>query len=262
MSTSQIASIWAGAVLLAAACTGQAATLAPAAASGSVFFNFAPPQGVQFNTFGNFPLSGPGGFVQYSAGATPSPFMFGEVTVGPGFTGRASGQLIYQVQIIGPAAEVPVSIAVAGSAAGSSNTTDLFSGFAMKSLWRLADVSLGLQTVFSEGIESGTLQGSFSQSFNHNVELTLTANHIYLVTLTADAFAGAASGPSAFASAFIDPVFSFAAGVGPEYSFQFSEGIGNAPVPEPSALVLLSVGLLALGLRRRGLCQGGGNTPG
>jgi hypothetical protein len=35
--------------------------------------------------------------------------MFGEVTVGPGFTGRAGGQLIYQIQIIGPAAEMPVA---------------------------------------------------------------------------------------------------------------------------------------------------------
>ena len=52
----------------------------------------------------------------------------------------------------------------------------------------------------------------------------------------------------------IDPIFSFGQGVDPlSYSFIFSDGIGNAAasgVPEPGTLVLLSAGLLSLGLVR------------
>jgi hypothetical protein len=253
MTSSRMTAVWAGALMLTAACaasSAQADTLAPATVNGSVFFNFTPPAAVPFTTFGNFSLSGPGGLVRASASATPSPSMFSEVTIVPGlFTGRAGGEVAYQVQIIGPAGSVPVSVAVAASVAGLSNTIDPFAAFAMVARWRLDDVTLGLVPVFGEGIESGQSQGSFSQSFNHDVALTLTANHIYRVSLFTDAFASAASGPTAFASAFIDPVFSFAAGVGPEYSFQFSDGIGNQPVPEPPAVVLFALGALVLGRR-------------
>jgi hypothetical protein len=257
MTSSKINSIWVGALMLVAASAVQADTLAPATVNGSVSFNFTPPAALPFTSFGNFSLSGPGGLVRASALATPSPLMFSEVTVVPGlFTGRASGEVVYQVQIIGPAGLVPVSVAVAGGGTGSSNTTDLFSGFAVKAQWRLDDVTLGVVSVFSEGIDSGQLQGTFGQSFNHDVALTLTANHIYRVSLLTDAFASAVSGPTAFASAFIDPVFSFAAGAGTGYAFQFSDGIGNSPVPEPSVLALLSAGLIAirqrLGRKRAG----------
>lgn len=252
MPTSLSASLRvAAALLLAAAGTAQADTLAPAGVAGTVSFNLQPPAGLNITGFGDFPLSGPGGLVQLSAAAMPSPFLRAQVDVGPNFTGRSSAQLIYQMQVVGPAQNVGVHVAVAGSASGSSNTTDLFSGFAMKAQWRLEDVTLGLAPVFSEGIDSGALQGSFNQSFGHVVDLTLVGSHIYRVTLVADAFAAAVTGPSASASAYIDPVFSFAAGVGQEYSFQFSEGIGNAPVPEPSALLLLAAGLAVLGWRRQ-----------
>jgi hypothetical protein len=42
--------------------------------------------------------------------------------------------------------------------------------------------------------------------------------------------------------------------VDPAYSFQFSDGIGNSSiqaVPEPSSIVLLSTGAIAIGLLRR-----------
>jgi len=226
-----------------------AAVLDPANISGSVFFNLSPPARIDFNTFGTFPLSGPGGSLQFTASGTPAPSLSGQASVAQGFTGRVSGILIYGIEILGPAGEVPVSIDVSGGATGSSITNDLFAAFAMKSLWSLEDVSLGLQPVFSEGIDTGQLSGRFERNFSHTVDLTLTANHVYRVTMIADAFAAAGSGLSASATTFIDPIFSFGAGVGTGYSFLLSEGIGNsAPVPEPTSFVLLIAGALALSL--------------
>jgi len=224
-----------------------AAVLDPANVSGTVFFNISPPARIDFNNFGTFPLTGPQGSLQFTASGTPAPSLSGQATVTENFTGRVSGILIYAIEILGPAGDVPVSIDVSGGATGSSVINDLFAAFAMKSLWSLEDVSLGLQPVFSEGIDTGQLSGRFSQNFSHTVDLTLTANHVYRVTMIADAFAAAGSGASASATTFIDPIFSFGAGVGPEYSFLLSEGIGNsAPVPEPTTVALLIAGVLGL----------------
>jgi hypothetical protein len=230
-----------------------AGTLDPANVSGSIFFNISPPARLDFNTFETFAQTGPGGFVQFTASGIPGPFLSGEATISKDFTGRASGSLIYSIEILGPAGNVPVLIDVSGGASGSSTANDPFAAFALKSLWRLEDVNLGLQTVFSEGIDTGQLSGIFNESFSHTVDLTLTANHVYRVTMVADAFAAAgSSGTSAFATAFIDPRFSFGSGVGREYSFLLSDGIGNsALVAEPSSFVLLIAGMLTLGLFRK-----------
>jgi PEP-CTERM motif len=240
------------ALLLLGMGQGSQAALDPALVSGSVFFNFQPPAGINFGTFDTFSLPGPGGLAEFVASATPSPFLSGEVSVRDNWTGRASGTLIYNMQVVGPSGDVSVKVAVAGGASASSGTDVPFAGFAMKAQWRLEDVNLGLAEVFSEGINTPALQGSFNDSFNHSVELTLQGGHLYRVTMVADAFAGAGSSATpAFASAFIDPVFSFGPGVGSEYSFLFSAGIGNsAPVPEPATWALLATGVLALVLRR------------
>jgi len=243
-----------GALLLFGLGSTAQAALDPALVSGSVFFDFSPPDRLNFNTFGTHPLTGPGGSVSFSALAQPGPYLSGEVSVSQGFTGRSSGTLLYALQVLGLAGDVSVLVDVFGRASASSTTTDPFAGFAMKAQWRLEDVTLGLQPVFEEGINTPALQGSFDDSFGHTVELELTAGHLYRVTLVADAFAAAGStGVGAFASAFIDPAFRFGPGVGSEYSIVLSEGIGNvAPVPEPSAVVLAAAGIVALGLRRAG----------
>ena len=83
--------------------------------------------------------------------------------------------------------------------------------------------------------------------------VTVTANHIHRVTMSVDLEIGGGNF-GANGTAFIDPVFSFAPGVDPAYSFQFSDGIGNSSipaVPEPSSVVLLSTGAIAIGLLRR-----------
>ena len=241
-----------------------AAVLDPANISGTVFFNIPPPPRIDFNSFGTFQQAGAAGSLQFTATGTPAPSLSGQATVSQGFTGRVSGILIYGIEILGPDADVPVSIDVSGGATGSSLTNDPFAAFAMKSLWSLEDATLGLQPVFSEGIDTGQLSGRFSDNFSHTVDLTLTANHVYRVTMVADAFAAAGSGVSASATTFVVPVFSFGAGVGAEYSFLLSEGIGNsAPVPEPASFVLLIAGVLALSLvrTRRRLIIGSSGKP-
>lgn len=242
------------ALLLAMGPSAHAA-LDPALIAGQIFFNLQPPAGVNFSTFGTHSLPGPGGLVEFVAAPTPSPFLSGEVSVASNFTGRASGTLIYNMQVVGPATPdpVPVLAAFAGAVSGSSGTDVFTAGFAMDARWSLADVNLGLLEVFKGGIDmQAALQGGFSDSFNDVAALNLTAGHIYRVTMVVDVFAGASGSVSpASSSAFIDPVFSFGPGVGPGYSFVFSDGIGNAvPVPEPATWALLAAGVLALGLRR------------
>ena len=59
------------ALLLLGLGQATAATLDPANISGTVFFNISPPARLDFNTFGTFPQTGPGGFLQFTASGTP-----------------------------------------------------------------------------------------------------------------------------------------------------------------------------------------------
>lgn len=225
------------------------AALPPAGVVGKVSFNILEPPPIDVGDFGSYSLSGPVGDLQLDVGATPSPFVSADAQITPFFFGRANAIVQYSVQVTGPTPSVIVRVAVAGGVAGSSSpggpSGDAFHGFAMKSQWSLEDPASA--TVFSEGIVTPALQGSFSDSFSHVVELELAVNAVYRVTLIADA--GARSGS---ASAFIDPVFSFAPDAGDGYSFLFSEGIGNSPpVPEPASFFLLAAGLLTLAAVRR-----------
>jgi hypothetical protein len=244
-----------GALLLSMGPVAHAA-LDPALIGGQIFFNLQPPAGVNFTTFGTHTLPGLGGLIEFVAAPTPSPFLSGDVSVPSNITGRASGTLIYSMQVVGPTSPdpVPVLAAFAGGVAGSSGTDVFTAGFSMDARWSLADANLGLQEVFHGGIDmTTTRQGNFSDSFNEVAALGLIAGHIYRVTMVVDVFAGASGSVfPASGSAFIDPVFSFGPGVSPGYSFVFSEGIGNtAPVPEPTTWAMFALGLLALSLRGR-----------
>jgi hypothetical protein len=120
----------------------------------------------------------------------------------------------------------------------------------LQAKWSFEDVVLG--PVFSDAIDSGVQHDDFAQSFSHTVLVTVTANHIHRVTMFLDVqAAGGTTGTNA--TGLIDPVFSLAPGVDPAYSFHFSDGIGNSSIPaipEPSSVVLLSAGAIAIGLLR------------
>jgi hypothetical protein len=225
----------------------QATALAPAGVVGQVLFS-NPPVGIQVGTFGNFPLSAPTGSLQFTASGTPAPLLSADATMVPFFFGRASGTLVYQMEVLGPAGDVPVSITASGGVSGASQllSGDTFAGFAMTSLWRF-ETTGGIPIIAEEGINTPSLTGSFSQSFGQTHELMLTANQVYKVTMIVSAGARAGS-----ASAFIDPIFSFGSSVGPDYSFNFSDGIGSAPIPEPRTCLLLSAGLLVVLALSRG----------
>ena len=221
----------------------QAVPLEEAHVAGQVLIA-NPGVGLQITTFGTFPLGGPQGDLLFTAAGTPAPFLSAEATMAPFFFGSSSGILAYQMQVVGPAGDVPVSISFAGGVSGTSELLgeDTFAGFAMTALWRFATTS-GVPLFAEEGISTPFLTGAFSQSFGGTHDLVLTANQAYVVTLLVNV--GARGGS---ASAFIDPIFSFGPGVGAEYSFLFSEGIGNGPVavPEPQTYLLLGAGLLLM----------------
>jgi len=112
-----------------------------------------PPVGIQVTTFGTFPLSGATGDLQFTAAGTPSPFLSADATMVPFFFGSSSGILAYQMEVLGPAGDVPVSITVAGGVSGSSELSsgDPFAGFAMTALWRFETLG-GVPLVAEEGI--------------------------------------------------------------------------------------------------------------
>ena len=226
----------------------RAQALEPAGVAGQVLFS-NPPVGIQVNSFGTFPLSQPTGSLQLTVSGTPSPFLAADATMVPFFFGSSSGTLVYQMQVVGPAGDVPVSITASGGVSGTSELSsgDTFAGFSMKAVWSFQTIS-GVPLIVEEGIATPALTGSFSESFHETHDLMLTANQVYKVTMTV--LVGARGGS---AHAFVDPIFSFGPGIGEEYSFFFSAGIGNvAPVPEPETYLLMSVGLLVmLALSRR-----------
>lgn len=245
--------IGASLIALLQAVPARAGSLPPPGVIGLVSFNILTPPPIDVGTFGSYPLSGFMGDLQLDVGATPSPFISASAQIIPNFFGRANAIVQYSVQVLGPASTVHVQVAVAGGVSGASSPGgapgDNFHGFALTSQWSLQDAASA--TVFSEGIVTPALQGSFSDSFNHVVDLELNVNAIYRVTLRADASARSGS-----AFAFIDPVFSFAPGAGEGFSFVFSEGIGNAPIPEPAPFALFAIGLLGLAAAARRRASG------
>jgi len=227
----------------------------PAAVSADLLFNFTPPDPIHVRTFGRHDLSGPGGrFIEDYSALFPSPFLFASVpTIEDLFFGRVAAVFDYEVVILGPPGNVLVLVDASGRVqAGAQPGTG---GFALTASWSITNAISGV-TVFSEGIQTPALSGSFGDSFDHTDSLVLTANQRYRVRLIADAAIanGFTNGAVGFAFARIDPVFSFGEGVGPEYSFVFSEGVGNSrtsSVPKPGTFTLILVGLLALGVVRK-----------
>jgi len=236
----------------------------PATVGADLAFNFTPPNPLHVRTFGFHDLSGPGGRLIVDSALFPSPFLFASVpTIIDNFFGRVAAVLDYEVVIIGPSGSVPVLAAVSGRVQGGAAVPpEGNGGFALTAVWSITTASTGV-TVFSEGIQTPELSGSFSDSFDHTVSIDLTANQRYRVRLIADAGINNGCPFCGFGTAFarIDPVFSFAPGVGPEYSFVFSEGVGNSPVdgtspvPEPSTFALMAAGLFTVRLFRNSLLR-------
>lgn len=212
----------------------------PSVAAQLLFAN--PFEGRNIDTLGTFSLSRATGSLKFTSSGTPSPSLLAEATLSPFFFGRSSGLLSYEVEILGPAGDVPVTITANGSVTGTSEdlTVDTFAGFAMKSVWNFEALNLG-PIILEEGIATQALTGSFSQSWSHTHDLNLTTNTVYKVTMIADAGVRAGS-----AAAFVDPIFSFGPNVDTTlYDFRFSDGIGNSPstVSAPGGLELMSLGM-------------------
>jgi hypothetical protein len=252
-------------------CAGPLLTmLAPAAAVttvpaanvlGTVLYNRGDR--IDPTTFGHFSVSaGPFGGVDLGMQGEPFPAVqaSGQMATDANTAllfGRSVGHLTYHFGIDGPASsEVPVLIDVAGFASGLATPG---ASFAVLSEWVLTRVSPSGALLATDLVESGQMSGSFAQGFGRTVSLMLDTASTYQIFMRAD-ISVAASDPdsAAEATAFIDPVLRFGAGVDTDqYHFVLSDGIGNPPVPEPPALVLmvLGLGLLAARLRTIGTAR-------
>jgi len=228
--------------------------MAPPLLTGTLFFNLVPR--VDFVDFGNYflfqpepgPLEGDSR-MSFTALGTPAPFLGSQIDAGKFQFGRASAILTYELEILGPPGPVPILIDVSGRVFAHVGEDRSATALA-QSNWSFEDVSTG--PVFSEALDSGLQHDDFSQSFNHTVFVTVTANHIHRVTMSVDLQIGGGNF-GANGTAIIDPVFSFAPGVDPAYSFLFSDGIGNSSIPatpEPRSVVLLSAGVIAMCILR------------
>jgi len=238
--------------LLFASATAQATVLDPPHVLADVAFNLPPPGPLSSNVFGTISLSDSRfGFVSFASEGVPSPSLTATANIGPNGTipsifGRADGILEYAVEIIGPTGSVPVQIEASDLATAVASPG---ASFTAESRWGLLDGSIVLA---GDDIHSGQGTGSFNQSFNYVINITLNTNHVFGVFMLADAAAAATdTGSHAAADAFVDPVFSFGSGIDPTlYSFNFSPGIGNSPavagVSGPGTLALLLPGLLLL----------------
>jgi hypothetical protein len=209
-----------------------------------------PPK-LEVVTFGEHQLFGSGGRLRVDSALFPSPYlMAAAVEVPENLSGRVAASLEYQVVIVGPdpGARVPVDVSVSGEIKGNVLSAPLGSGtFSLKATWSLASAD---GTLFVEGgVDEVAGSANYFDSFHDVQSIFMTVNQRHTVRLVADTFVatGTTNGASGGGYSFVDPVFSFGPGVGPEYSFLFSEGVGNLPVPEPHAFLLMAAGLLTMG---------------
>lgn len=219
---------------------------------GTLLFNLGPQREVL--TFGPTSQTNPAwGTVALDMEGQPQPSVTANAQMsnsnfGPLY-GRAVGLMGYFFAVDGPGTHAWVDIDVAGSVTASATAG---ASFVVTSRWELWNEAGQVTLLATDEIGTPQMTGSTSQSFSHVVTRNLEIGHVYFVRMLANAEAAATNpGSSASASAFIDPVFRIGGGLDPSlYSFGFSNGIGNQPVPEPPALALLTIGLLALGWRQ------------
>ncbi len=243
-------------ILLAlCAAVAEAGVLTPATVTGSMFFDSTPPPRVDFNGFGTYTQTGPGGRLQFSSIATPMPAVFAEVEVGRKYYGRSSGVLSFEMEVLGPSGDVAVEALVTGGISASTGVDEKGTNFAVSAVMSMRNMTMGRTLLKGEGASAASKSGSYRDSFELTRKLLLTVGHVYRIDLVADAAAAAGSGGAAEGLAWIYPMFRFGAGAGSGYSFAFSQGIGNGDdvaTPEPGAMGLMGLGVFAIwGWKRR-----------
>jgi hypothetical protein len=227
-----------------------AASLLPAQWSGTTQVRYPGAAGVPQTL-----VTGPGTTTEASgSGGSESATIIGSSNPNPSITATAlaaspnsntsalaEAQLLYYVEILGPAGQVSLDV----QASGTTST----------SLGSNQQATVGLQATgalafsFTAFSESGLPYGGNPTSFNVNNTYQVQANSPIAVLLSASAAAGLTTSGSASATIdplfFIDPNFVNAG----QYSIEISSGIGNSPnaTPLPSTWLMLLGGLAGLG---------------
>lgn len=233
-------------------------------ALGTVFFNLGPR--IDTSTLGPIALNNPDwGSVSLDIAGQPrsavtASAQMSNTNFSPLY-GRAVGTLGFFFAVDGPTPQVDVDIHVIALAVASAGSG---ASFVVRASWELWNEAGQVTLLAADEISTPAMSGSFSDAFNRTVTRRLDIGHVYFVKMVANAEA-AATNPGTTASAFalMDPAFSIGAGFDASlYTFGFSAGIGNAPVPEPPAALLLALGLAVLAWRRRAspLSRGGAVT--
>jgi hypothetical protein len=247
------AGIWFGVTPRAAA---TIIALPDAVWSGSANTGVVGPPGNSCCIGIQHPVTGPGttttaqtsfygenAFSQVQAVGLPFPAITASATVGPASSAISAGalaQLIYDVEIIGPAGFVPLDITSHSSLSSTAGVGEASTN---------AQLAVGGNLLLNAASISGG--GALGFSTENNTLLEYAGQPIQIIMFVE----ASAEGPSAAnsATAFLDPYFF----VDPNfpnvglYSVITSPGIGNSPdsaIPEPPSLLVIFAGLASLGL--------------
>lgn len=144
-------------------------------------------------------------------------------------------KLVYQFEVVGPTASVPLNVIAGGSAQGSG----------VDALFRV-DGPNSTGTVLFQYLPLGAGSWSIDQAYQFQTNIP------YTVTLQVIASSHSSINQSNSAFAMVDPLFSIDSTVlnPQDYHLVFSEGVSNiaGAVPEPSTWAMMILGFAGVGL--------------
>lgn len=177
---------------------------------------------------------------------SPSPAVSGHA-VAQNIRGSVESIIRYGYAVEGPVNGISVPLFVVPILYASVSAADPRSNaMARFEMTAAGNAGVHLYNILAEASSAGRPTAAFSGT----LPFSASSGAVGFINLQVDAVVWGAGTADAFADPyiFIDPAFLAS---NPGYSVVLSPGIGNAPVPEPAALVQLGVGLAAVAFVRR-----------